>query len=439
MILRVPLLPLTPFQQLTHQWDEICPQNAAQVMLVEGTPDSDVIESAWQSTLRDLGLGPVFFDAEENGYWHEVWSGNPSSPLVNQASADADIHSYLAQTLNHPFAAPYVLPYRPFFLQRSGDCYIGIVYQQWVADSVSIRILMREWFLRIFHPTRARRKLIDLPRPRIARGPALGRAPMDLFRAARHIWRWRKVSPQLTAFPPSLENQAVELRPIRFGPEALDDLLMVTRAEGCTLNDLLIAALAHCLDTHLAPALGTAITIAIATSIDLRPYLPGDLSETFGSLLAYAPILCHLPAANKLDLAQDIARQTRQLKDPDRIAQYLLLPSLIAWQARHKAASQIPSFYRRHAPLVGGIANVNLNKSWIALYHPSPLKQYLRVAAPNPAMPLAVTASTLGDTLDIVISTQRSTLPGEKAQQVADDFARTLRSLVQSRPLQRNP
>ena len=82
MISGVILIPFTPLQKLLRQWEHVSPHNGAQAMLVDGVLDPDLVESAWQSTLRDMGLGRVHVE-EDEGYSHEIWSGDPPTPLVS--------------------------------------------------------------------------------------------------------------------------------------------------------------------------------------------------------------------------------------------------------------------------------------------------------------------------------------------------------------------
>ncbi len=409
------------------QWERISVQNSAQVILVEGVLDPDVVESAWQAALRELGLGRVHMD--ESGYSHEIWSGDPPAPLVGCVTSQLPLRDYLQTEVNRPFPEAPAMPYRPFAMQQAERCYLGIVYQQWVADSVSIRLLMREWFLRIFLPNKARRKLVDLPRPTMASQPRMGLAPKRVLGGVRDLWRWARATPGLARFPAGPEDPRITLHPLALASVDVDRLLMLTRAEGFTINDLMIAALAATLHRQL-PA---ASRMAIATTVDLRPYLPGDHDETFGSLLAYAPVICEVPSTNLLNLAQDVGRQTRRIKDPERIAGKLLLQRIAARRCAGKSSKAVLDFCRKRIPLVGAVANVNLNKSWPPMFTPSPLLRYLRLASPSPCVPVTVSISTLNDSLEIVLAAHRGTIADESADQIAEDFAHTLRSLVQSR------
>ena len=80
------------------------------------------------------------------------------------------------------------------------------------------------------------------------------------------------------------------------------------------------------------------------------------------------------------------------------------------------------------------MANVNLNKTWLALYYPTLIQEYIRAASASPLMPVAVATSTFGDSFDIIVSTQSAGLAEESGKALAGAFAAGLRSLVQSRP-----
>ena len=68
------------------------------------------------------------------------------------------LNTHLGRGLNEPFDDPDEPPFRPFLLQGENSCQIGVVYRHWVADSVSVRLLLREWFAWMFDETMARNR-----------------------------------------------------------------------------------------------------------------------------------------------------------------------------------------------------------------------------------------------------------------------------------------
>ena len=53
--------------------------------------------------------------------------------------AGTSIEGYLSEEINRPFEDPGEPPFRPFIVPTDGGFLFGVVYQHWVADSVSIR------------------------------------------------------------------------------------------------------------------------------------------------------------------------------------------------------------------------------------------------------------------------------------------------------------
>ncbi len=425
-------LRLNVFQTLVRQWETLHPHNAAQMLQIEGTADPELCEFAWQSSLMDLGLGRVSTDGIY--YWHEVWDGRPAAPLVEMPASDTSIEQYLAAGLNRGFSRSADLPYRPLILQKDGHYFIGIVYQQWVADSVSIRLLLREWFLRIHQPQKAKHKLLPLAGGSRARGPAAGASPVRLLKGLCEAAVWFRRSRRLRRFPAAAQAGDLTLAfKLHTLPDGLiDQLLAYARAEGVTFNDLLLAVLAPiCHRQFPAAHPQRRPDLALATSVDLRPYMPADLSETFGSLLAYTNVTC--PAEEMGDfrrLLLGVARQNRRIKDVRALASRMMLMRFCERIGRHRIGRELIDFYRRRIPIAGAVTNVNLNRSWAVGFHPSPILSYFRVSSPGPTVPFVLAASTLGSRLNIAMTWRPSTLKDDHAAQIAMEFTDALMSLA---------
>jgi hypothetical protein len=420
-------LKLNAFQTLVRRWEAVHPQNAAQVMCLDAPLDAEACEYMWQSLLQDVGLGSV--STSGSFYWHEVWDGQPPAPLV--AVPTVGLEAHLQAEINRRFAGNGDPPYRPFVLEQGGHSYLGIVYQQWVADSASVRLLMREWFLRIHDATKARRKLFTLIGGARGQGPRLGASPLRLLRVGLEILRWARQSRKLrrpllqeTATP----SPAIQLR-IHTMPESqIASLLAYSRAEGMTVNDLLLAAFAAALD-RLCPADGRG-GLALATSMDLRPYTPADLSEAFGSLLTYPTVIC--PADKLSDIRQlalHIARQNHALKDLRALAIRTAMMRLLAWFASRAAPTDV-RLYRRLAPIMGAATNVNMSRAWPVAYHPHPIRSYLRFSPPAPTVPASLSATTLGNSFNLTLCSQPGMLTDEQAAAVLSEVASILASLT---------
>ena len=87
-------------------------------------------------------------------------------------------------------------------------------------------------------------------------------------------------------------------------------------------------------------------------------------------------------------------------------------------------------FYRKRLPLAGGISNVNLNRSWPAEFHPTPLLEYIRASPTGPMMPLVFTPTTLGDRLHFGLTYRPSLIAPPIADQMAAYFTQRLTTLA---------
>src|SRR5436190_5882469 len=155
--------PLNVFQRLTRQWDALHPYNAGQILHLRGRADPERLSACWNQTLRDLGLGRV----RVNGRRYSVveLNGEATPDSVRVIDPDLTIDQVISRELNHGFPPHDEFPFRPFVLQHAPDSYyIGVIYHHWVADSTSIRAIVREWFARTFELPDLRRDPLPLPR-----------------------------------------------------------------------------------------------------------------------------------------------------------------------------------------------------------------------------------------------------------------------------------
>src|SRR5689334_4429352 len=155
---------LNVFQRLVRQWDTVHPYNAAQVLRIAGKPDLLAIRRAWHATLSTLELGPVRVQGLD--FHFEAVNGNASKFLVPVVPAGVSLEQHISEEMNHRFEDSEELPLRPFVLQEGdGESFhFGIVYQHWIADSAAIRLLLREWFVRVYDPESATDAALVLPR-----------------------------------------------------------------------------------------------------------------------------------------------------------------------------------------------------------------------------------------------------------------------------------
>jgi hypothetical protein len=422
-------IPLNIFQKLMRRWEAVHPYNAAQVMKLTGRPDLDQWNSAWRNTLVACDLGMV--NLLGDGYRFEQLNGHLAALTVR--TPDSDLDSYLSTEINRPFTDPHETPFRPFILKQDGFFYAGLVYQHWLADSCSIRMLMREWFCRIYEPARARSRPIRVSTTGYwnSLGPGRGDWPMlqsilDLSR--RHI-RMRRVR-KIDSTALSDHNTAFQLASVEAG--LIDRLRDAAHRRGVKVNDIFLTALVQACALHIPmQQRKTRQDVAVGSVVDLRPWCPEHLKKSFGVYLGFTNVICRPAELADFDRAlQAVARQTRLQKTTG------VAPASLMWMTGALCAgklskpSELYHFYRKELPLAGGLSNVDLSRSWPARYHPDPLLDYIRISPTGPMVPAAITTTTLGSQFHIGITHRVGLIPPELARQIAGTFVGTLKHVV---------
>jgi hypothetical protein len=404
--------PLNTFQRLLLQWDALHPYNAAQILKLSGRGDLGALGRAWGETMGALGV-----------------SGAEPAALTS-VPRDQVLSDFISEQLNLPFKRTESL-FRPFVIDQGDHHYAGIVYHHYAADSVSIRTVLREWFLRLHHPELARTVPMRSAAYNSIFGPGAANWSLlnGLFSSARWAARNRRVA--------RVEHAGQRGFQARFtlhelGPGLVTPLLAYARRHRATLNDLFLAVVA---DTcaQFAPIKRSARRpdLALGTIVDLRPYARRDLSETFGLFLGFTSTVCRPRDLRDFPtLLRAVAAQSREQKR-SRVPLYSPL-RMMAGLAVGKlyGPKKLTEFYRKRVPLAGGISNVNLNRTWAAEYHPHPLLDYLRVSPTGPMMPLVFTPTTLGDRLHFGFTHRPSLLPDARAAEMVRAFGERLRSLA---------
>jgi hypothetical protein len=426
-----PSAPLNVFQRLLLQWDGLHPYNAGQILKIAGPPDVSRLSRAWEETLSELGLGLVRRSGRQ--FHHETLNGEMQRYPVRVLPAGTDLCSFVSEELNRPFDDEAEPPFRPFVLDERGHHYAGVVYHHWVADSVSIRVLLREWFYRVFAPERARRT----PLKHASDGY------WSIFGPSRANWgigggvlssaRWSARNRRVARVEhPGYTDFSVRFSLHQLPGGILDPLLSFARRNGATLNDLFLAVVAEVCH-RLAPVRQTErrTDLALGTIVDLRPYSKQDLSDTFGLFLGFTSTICR-PA----DLA-DFGRLLRTISTQSDLHKKTAVPlssplRMLAGLAVGKLFSRrrMVEFYRKRIPLAGGISNVNLNRSWAAEFCPSPLLDYVRVSPTGPLMPLVFTPTTLGKEMHLGLTHRPALIDHPRADEMARQFGERLKAIA---------
>lgn len=430
---------LNVFQRLVRQWDALHPYNAAQVMHLAGAAadddDADRLDDAWRETLADLGLGTL--QTRGDRYRFELLNGDVTLGRVTRVCGRTrGLDEFITGELNRRFE-PGGSPLRPFILRGEGDhtFYAGVVYHHWVADSASIRLLLREWFYRAYDPSRARRAPL-----RVAPSgywPAFGptQRKWELDDGVLTSLRWSSRMKRARRIESSgFDDYRTHFTSHRLPDGIVEPLRRASRAMGVTLNDVFLAAVAQVCDAD--PCIRRTARrqdLALGTIVDLRARAPrgatpaDNLADVFGLFLGFTSVVCRPRELCDFDrLVRRISVQNRAhaASGAPEASMIRMLAGLVA----HRVLGQqrIKQFYRKRLPLAGGVSNVNLTGSWAHEYHPAPLLDYIRVSPSGPMMPLVFTPTTLGQRLNFGLTCRSAVVPPDRAAAMSATFTHGL-------------
>jgi hypothetical protein len=411
------------FQRVLRDWDALHPYNAAQILHLRGHADINLLTDRWNQTLAALGIGPVH--VEDGRFWIEPPPNNAHQPLC--APAGNTLEQFMSDEMNRPFAPTGGLPFRPFVIQQDGSYLAGVVYHHWVADSASIRAVMREWFVRCFDPPKARTEPMQIASGGYWRhfGPAKSHwSPDQAFVMGASWWsRFRRVR---RIESEGIHDFTMRFTMHRFPDGAIEKIRAAAREANVTVNDFFLAAMAQACDAHVpARHMFRRHDLALGTIVDLRARGNSSLGDAFGMFLGFTSVFVRPhELRDPPRMLQSIRRQTmlhKSLHVPEQ-SMLRMAGGLVFHRIFGDDTKRLVEFYRKRFPLCAGISNVNLNGSWVQPYHPDPLLEYIRVSPTGPMMPVVFTTTTLGEKLHFGLSTRDSIVPPCDAHATAETF-----------------
>jgi hypothetical protein len=321
------------FQKLVRQWDEIHPYNAIHVLKVRGQYDLQASRAAWHDALEVLGMGRV--NIAGDSFFHECLNGDSIQHTVEPCPPGVTLHAWISRELNRPFCPIDAVPFRPFVIQEPDFFWMGLVYQHWVADSASIREVMREWFVRQYDPRAGRTK----PRPWMGGylalfGPQRSGLEMadGLLAALRSTSQFRRV--RRIEDPEMFQDLSAAFMPIPSHPGLIDALRQSARRHGVTVNDFFLAGIAEAANELVpVPRRYRRQDLAVATIVNLRPKVHRPMCDAFGLLLGFTSVCCKPKQLEHWDsLLHSVSAQMRRQKLAGS-AQSSWLRLMVGWWA----------------------------------------------------------------------------------------------------------
>lgn len=410
--------PLNIFQRTQRLWDTLHPYNAAQAMELASPHDADAIAAAFNRAVDDLRLGE--FVVTGGRYTIEPRRGD-----VELIRSDQPLAPLLTEQMNRPFDAQRSMPFRPFVCrEENGAQAIGLIYQHWPADSVSIRMLMRQWLLRLIDHD-APPVPIALPEGGLFHyfgspiaGWSLMQQTWEIFGFSSRMKRMRRIE-----CPSAARDVEVFLRRMRTG--LIHAIHGRARREGYTVGDVFVAALAEACSKH-GPNAPTdrRPDLALGTIVDLRGRASRVPKNVFGLFLGFTTSIFAYDTLYRFDALLKSARRQRLMHVCRRSAEasQLNLTIGLAIARALRRPGKLLEFYRKRLALSGGISNVNLTHDWAGELHPSVIRRYHRASPIGPMMPLVITPTTLGEELSVCCTFRRALAPHGRPTDVLAAF-----------------
>ncbi|HEX8323991.1 MAG TPA: hypothetical protein VF595_08755 [Tepidisphaeraceae bacterium] len=413
---------LNVFQKTQRLWDRSHPYNAAQAMELSADFAPEQVDRAFNDALNDLGLG--LFVCHGRSY-----SIEPAASPVDVMRPDETFDVLMSREMNRPFDADRTMPFRPFDLSAGGRRLIGLTYQHWVADSVSIRMLMRQWYSRLTGgggPNRVRLPtsgLLGTFGPATTGWSAVAQAA-TLLTFQSWMKRMRRVDSKTDT------NVAVLLRS---GPDGLIDAIKPrAKALGATVGDVFLAAAAAACDAvgpgHPTPRRPH---LAMGTIVDLRARHPNRARNVFGLYLGFTMTPFAADDLSDFDRLVGRAAAARRTSLSRRSAEASQLNMAVGYAfALTLKPDKLREFYRKRFPLSGGLSSVNMTPGWAGDAHPRQMAAYHRVSPTGPMLPLVLTPTTLGRTLRVCCTYRTGLMNEPRAAELVDDFLERLVSFA---------
>jgi hypothetical protein len=343
----------------------------------------------------------------------------------------------MTDELNRAFDDSGGMPFRPFVIEEDDGHFVGIIYHHWVADSFSIRMLLREWFLRLHEPVAARREPFRIADKGYWRHFGPGPANWELDSVILNMFRWNARFRRARRIgPDGLKDLSTHFSLHRAPDGLIERIAHAARRCGVTVNDIFTAAMARVCD-QLVPVKRTERhpDLALGTVVDLRSRAKG-LDNSFGLFLGITNVF-----VGPKDLRDD-RRLLRQINEQSAHqkasaeAESCMVRMVAGLVLRRMLKPEsLLEFYRKRAAAAAGISNVNLTRDWPARDHPSPLLEYVRVSPVGPLVPVVFTPTTLGGRLNFGLTCRESVVPRCQAPALAALFLSQLRQFADARPL----
>jgi hypothetical protein len=407
------------------QWDATHPYNAVHVVRLPGAPDVRRIETLLNQMLEARGLTGLVIDRAAGRY---EYGGGPARCEVKLISSGTDVEAVRAAEMERQLttafetSAPFT-PFRCFVIPELDRFSLGLAYFHAAGDAAAVAQLL------IKFAEACQSAAEPAPGPPVELYP---KTPGLLRSHPGVVWkRLLRVRVQAAQMRrscrpgyPQPGNPAIRFTCFALAPDDLRFLIKTAKSWEVTLNDLFLALLLKCLST-IAPEsrMGSRHpALSIGNIVNTRNDLGLDAGRTFGLFLGSYIVTHDTPPGQPLrELARDICRQTRAIKEQKLYLAWPLELALIRLALRFFSPARHKTFYQKAHPLWGGITNMNLNPLREPKSAGGPL-DYLRGVSTGPATPLVLSITTMREIVSIGLSYRTTVFSPEQISRLQKDF-----------------
>jgi hypothetical protein len=425
---------LNIFQQLMRSWTAMGPYNAGQAMRLSGQYDLQRWQKAIYDVVQAIGLGTPQIHGDS-----AIFIGHQSiAPHVCQET----LESAAIREINTPFS-PHDVPLRFLIIPENEHYWMLAIYDHWIADSWSIRELMRLILTAYCGNSIDSAELLHIHdqsfEALFSRRHAALAAPLRIWHAGcryfthRRSWRFDLANPM--DFSAGCAMHAL--------PDGLlAALARCAKAHQCSLNDIFLAAVSMVIGQMTADSryklrrrwwAGVRDSVSIGSIVDIRALNLESLDHTFGLFLSSCITTFKMPERHTpSELIRRAARQTGKFKRKRgavtafgelAVVKYV---SELYQQPRHKAL-----FFQKNCPLLAGISNVNLTGAWMDQVSGigATVQDYIRISPVGPLLPVVFALTTFRSQLRLCLTWRKSALTDSQAAVLAAAFIKFLEDL----------
>ncbi|MGA2256773.1 MAG: condensation domain-containing protein [Thermoguttaceae bacterium] len=397
---------LNAFQKVMLQWSSLHPYNAAHVYKIAGPLRSSDLVEAVETTFRCHGLGIAHLSADGQMFRHETAIQPEVELLVGGDDPESTVKGHLGHALNRSFERPTMHPFRFAAIDASPQShYVVLAYDHWIADAHAARLVLRSVLGRYLPLA------IPESQERLELYPGTYR---EVFRrrlhggqlalaALRAITQWNRNRSAWRVACWSNTQWEIDYRLYHTIPGTVARLREFARANGATVNDVLLAAFGRAL-AEVMPSRGRQNGLALGSIVDTRSIADEDLSRALGAFLGYYLVRSNPGATQGLDeVTRQIAARTHPIKTQHRYMDSLVNMQLINTVWPWLSTTTRRHFMRKSLPMSGGMSNVVIRDAWMN-DHRDVILDYHRGVSTGPTMPIVLSPTTFGDHLNVGVS-----------------------------------